>query len=403
MLLRVPQNFARPAGDVDLLVAPEGAQGVVDAAETLGFVPLPGWESPPAMILVSYDRASDQWIVLDVATSVSFRLPSSWELPGAAEAVLSRRRLHDGVALPDDDDAFWLLLGHCLLDERAVPERYRERLRDLAMDASGDSLGRAMVAAAGGGEPSALRDAVLAGDWSRLERMRAGLVGGLRSRRSRAKSWRTDGQAVLRWTRKPLLFPRRRGVSVALLGPNGVGKSTLAVGLKRGFPLEARVLHMGIWKRATAESPAARLAEILARPFRLWAKSALAHYHQARGRLVIYDRYVYEARLPPKPPLLAAKRVYFGALARLMPHPDAAVVLDVPGDIAYQRKQENPPEELETERRVYADLAARESHVNLVDASRGPDAVRADVTAIVWDTVRARWRRERTSCGSAGV
>jgi thymidylate kinase len=403
VLLRVPENFARPAGDVDLLVAPECAQGVVDAAETLGFVPLPGWESPPGLILISYERESDQWIVLDVATSVSFRVPSSWELQGAAQAVLSRRRLHDGVALPDDDDAFWLLLGHCLLDERAVPVRYRERLRHLAVSASGDSLGRAMVAAAEGGEPSALREAVLAGDWSRLELMRAGLVRDLTSRRSRAKSWRTDSHAVLRWARKPLLFPRRRGVSIALLGPNGVGKSTLAVGLKRGFPLEARVLHMGIWKRATAESPAARLVEILARPFRLWAISALAHYHQARGRLVIYDRYVYEAGLPPKPPLLAAKRVYFGALARLMPRPDAAVVLDVPGDIAYQRKQENPPDELESERRGYAALAAREPHVELVDASRGPDAVRADVMAIIWKRVRTRWRRERTSCGSTAV
>jgi thymidylate kinase len=402
-LLRVPENFARPAGDVDLLVAPDSAHGVVDAAETLGFVPLPGWESPPGLILVSYDHASDHWIVLDVATSVSFRLPSSWELPGAAEAVLSRRRVHDNVALPDDDDAFWLLLGHCLLDEPAVPIRYRERLRELAVRASGDSLGRAMVAAAGGGDPAALREAVVAGDWSRLERMRAQLVRGLRSRRSRAEGWHTDAQAVRRWARKPLLFPRRRGVSIALLGPNGVGKSTLAVGLKRGFPLGARVLHMGIWKRATAESAPAKLAEILARPFRLWAMSALAHYHQARGRLVIYDRYVYEASLPPKPPLVAAKRVYFGALARLMPRPDAAVVLDVPGDVAYQRKQENPPEELESERRVYAELAAREPHVDLVDASRGPDAVRADVTAIIWERIRTRWRRERTPCGSTGA
>jgi thymidylate kinase len=394
VLLRVPENFARPAGDVDLLVAPEGVERVVDAAETVGFVPLPGWDAPPGLILVSYDRASDLWIVLDVVMSVSFRLPTPWELAGAAEAVLSRRVVRDGVAVPDDDDAFWLLLGHCLLDERAVPVRYRERLQELAARASGDSLGCAIVAAAGWGEPAALRDAVRAGDWSGLERMRARLVRELSSRSSRAEGWRTDTHAVVRWARKPLLLRRRRGVSIALLGPNGVGKTTLAVGLKRGFPLGARVLHMGIWKRATGASPAARFAEILGRPFRLWAISALAHYHQARGRLVIYDRYVYEASLPPKPPLLAAKRVYFGALARLMPRPDAAVVLDVPGEIAYQRKQENPPDELEAERRVYAELAAREPHVHLVDASRGPDDVRTDVTEIVWEKVRTRWRRE---------
>jgi thymidylate kinase len=394
VLLREPLNFALPTGDVDLLAAPEDVAGVVHVAESLGFVTLPGWDSPPGLILVAYDRASDHWLVLDVATTVSFRAAGGRDRRGAAETVLSRRQVRDGVAMPDDDDAFWLLLGHCLLDERAVPVRYRERLRELAVRASGDSLGRATVAAAGQVDPAPLREAALAGDWARLERIGARLVHDLRSRRSRQESWRTDTQAALRWARKPLLFPRRRGVSVALLGPNGVGKSTLAEGLRRGFPLGARVLHMGIWKRATATSGPARLAEVLARPFRLWAISALAHYHQARGRLVIYDRYVYEARLPPKPPLVGAKRLYLGGIALLMPRPDATVVLDVPGDVAYLRKQENPPEELEAERRVYAELAAREPRAELVDASRGPDAVRADVTAIVWERVQARWRKE---------
>src|SRR4051794_10139471 len=120
VLLRVPENFARPAGDVGLLLAPAGVERGVGAAETPGFVPLPWWDAPPGLILVSYDRSSDLWIVLDVVMSVSFRLPSPWELAGAAEAVLSRRVVRDGVAVPDDDDAFWLLLGHCLLDERAV-------------------------------------------------------------------------------------------------------------------------------------------------------------------------------------------------------------------------------------------------------------------------------------------
>ena len=67
-----------------------------------------------------------------------------------------------------------------------------------------------------------------------------------------------------------------------------------------------------------------------------------------------------------------------------------------------KRKQENPPEELESERRVYADLAASEPLIELVDASKPADAVRADVTAIVWDKVAARWARGRTGCEPAG-
>jgi len=111
------------------------------------------------------------------------------------------------------------------------------------------------------------------------------------------------------------------------------------------------------------------------------------------GRLVIYDRYVYEARLPAKPPLVAAKRLYHWGLRHAIPRPDTAVVLDVPGEVAYTRKQENPPEELESERRVYAGIAATEPGVVLVDASQPADAVRADVTEVVWRKLADRWRR----------
>ena len=73
---------------------------------------------------------------------------------------------------------------------------------------------------------------------------------------------------------------------------------------------------------------------------------------------------------------------------------------DKPG-VAYGRKQENPPEELESERRVYANLAASEPSIELVDASKPADAVRADVTAIVWDKVAARWAGGRAGCKPA--
>jgi len=393
LLLRVPSDFARPAGDVDLLVAPEDAGAFLEAAEGVGFVPLPGWETPPDLIMVRYDRASDHWLVLDVATAVTFRSPAPWEVPGLALTVLSRRSTEDGVARPSDGDAFWLLLGHCLLDGRGVAPQYRETLRELAPRSADSVVGRAILSAAGSrADPSAFQDATLAGEWERLERMGLDLVASLRRDRSLATRSRAATKRAIRVARKPLLLPRRRGLSVALLGPNGVGKSTVAAGLQRGLPMGSRVVHMGLWKATTTDTRS-RVTEIVTRPLRLWARSAAAHYHQARGRLVIYDRYVYEARLPAKPPLVAAKRLYHWGLRHAIPRPDTAVVLDVPGEVAYTRKQENPPEELESERRVYAAIAATEPGVVLVDASQPADAVRADVTEVVWRKLADRWRR----------
>jgi hypothetical protein len=51
-LLRLPSSLTAPTGDVDLLVSPADADALREVAVGLGFVPLPGWESPPRLILV---------------------------------------------------------------------------------------------------------------------------------------------------------------------------------------------------------------------------------------------------------------------------------------------------------------------------------------------------------------
>jgi hypothetical protein len=216
--------------------------------------------------------------------------------------------------------------------------------------------------------------------------MGARLAAELRRRRPPRERARAVAAGVAARARKPLLVARRRGTSLALLGPNGVGKSSVAAAVRHGFPLESRVIHMGLWK-ATGRGAAAL------RPLRVWRRYLEGQYHQLRGRLVIYDRYVDEARLPAQGGRVALKRPYFWLLAHSLPRPDATVVLDVPGAVAYGRKQENPPEELERERRVYRGLA----QAQIVDASRDLAAVRGDVEAIVWRGLKRRWRSdERT-------
>jgi thymidylate kinase len=391
-LLRVPSNLAAPTGDVDLLVARSDGNAVREVAVGLGFVALPGWGSPPDLILVCYDRPSDRWLVLEVATTVSFSAPRSWEIPDLAGQVLRRRRLRDGIAVPADEDAFWLLLLHCLLDKGGVAPHHRARLQHLAATGSRSAIGRAVCRAAGGGLTQGdFMGAVRSGGWDRLEELGQRLAAELKRRRPVRERLRVLAKDVAATVRKPFLLPRRRGVNLALLGPNGVGKSTAAAGLQRTFPFESRVVYMGVWK-AAGGSPVRAVMEVLARPARIWSHYLRAQYHQLRGRLVIFDRYVYEALLPARPPLLAAKRPYFWLLAHALPPAQSVVVLDVPGHVAYGRKQENPPDELESERRVYAQLAGRVASLELIDAVQDSETVRADITAVVWRDLANRWR-----------
>jgi hypothetical protein len=393
-LLRIPSNPAAPTGDVDLLVAPADAEALCEAAAGLGFVALPGWESSPDLILVCYDRPSDSWLLLDVSTAVSFRSPPSWRIPGAVEAVLERRERLGAMAVPAEGDAFWLLLLHCLLDKRHVASRHRMRLRSLAPAGLESPLGAALCAAAGPGFTSAVFvGAVQSSEWDALAELGGRLASELKRRRPLGERLRLLTSSGVRMARKPLLLRRRRGLNLALLGPNGVGKSTAAAGLQRTFPFESRVVYMGMWK-ATVEprGPALVVAEILARPLRIWSRYLVAQYHQLRGRLVVFDRYVYEALLPAQPPLLAIKRAYFWLLAHALPATSAVIVLDVPGQVAYGRKQENPPDELESERRVYAQLNGRVPSLELVDAGADAATVRAEITTILWRELAARWQ-----------
>ena len=394
VLLRVPSCLSAPTGDVDILVTSQDSAALRESAEGLGFVALPGWDAAPDLVLVRYDRPSDRWLVLDVSTAISFRTPRSWTLAGAADQVVRDRSVRRGIALPSDPDEFWLLLLHCLLDKGFVAPHHLARLRGLASVAGHSSLGAQVCCAAGAAfSERQFVAAAQSGDPHELRLLGANLAGELKRRRTVAQRLGASGRHALRVARKPLLLRRRRGPSLALLGPNGVGKSTAAAQLQLSVPFDVRIVYMGMWK--ASERPRARpwtLVEIAFRPLRIWWRYLRAQYHQLRGRVVVFDRYVYDALLPTAAPLWFAKRVYFFLLAHLIPGPRAAVFLDVPGRVAYGRKPEATPDDLESERLLYAELARRSFPVQLIDAGADADTVRAEITTILWRELMLRWR-----------
>ena len=184
---------------------------------------------------------------------------------------------------------------------------------------------------------------------------------------------------------------RRRGLSVALLGPDGVGKSTLVAGLTQTYPLPVRTVYMGMWQGADrpGRTRLDAAVAIVVRPFRVWARVARAAVYVARGHLVLFDRYTYDALLPITGTLRWLKRPYFWVLAHLAPRPDLVLVLDLPGEVAFARKGEFSPEGLEAVRQGFLALAPRVG-AEIVDASAPPEQVRADVLA------RIERRRART-------
>ncbi len=178
----------------------------------------------------------------------------------------------------------------------------------------------------------------------------------------------------------PVAGPRRpHGMSVALLGPDGAGKSTLAAGIQQSFQVPVRVLYMGLGSDHQSGPAWTRRLGRAGRLLTLWGRYLNARYYQAHGRLVIFDRYTYDALLTPSEGLTWIGRLSRWIRAHACPAPDLAVLLDVPGDVMYQRKGEHSPAHLEAERQRFLALRERIPQMVVVDATRAAETVHADV------------------------
>jgi thymidylate kinase len=187
------------------------------------------------------------------------------------------------------------------------------------------------------------------------------------------------------------------GLSVALLGPDGAGKSTLAANIQRSFRAPVRTLYMGLWPKSASKARSLPVPgfELAGRLLKVWRVYLTGLYHKMRGRLVIFDRYTYDALLTPTQLLNWRSRLYLGALGHACPPPDLVILLDAPGSVMYGRKGEHSPEELEEQRRRYLALRRHVKRLQVVDATAAEAVVQEDVVAHIRRVFEGGRRRVR--------
>jgi thymidylate kinase len=181
------------------------------------------------------------------------------------------------------------------------------------------------------------------------------------------------------------------GAFVIIVGPDGVGKTTVAARLMGDYPGPASYFHFvppilgPLDERPGAAAPhrgkgSPGGSRVLGwvRALRNFARYWLAYLVRVRpavrrGALVIGDRGAYGYLVQPHalkfygPPSLAK------ALLRALPAPDLVVNLSAPADVIHRRKQELSPIEIKGELEAWATLPT--PRLRTFDATEAPDSI----------------------------
>ena len=219
--------------------------------------------------------------------------------------------------------------------------------------------------------------------------------------------------------------------TVALIGPDGAGKTTISRRLQDEFPLPIKYIYMGVNRdssnhmlpttrliraikralgakpdvlgppdrnkvKARPKNPMKRVLASIKAVFRLanqlseeWFRQAVAWYYKQRGHVVLFDRHFFSdyhaydiangAGLP------LSRRIHGFLLQHFYPKPDLVIYLDAPAEVLFARKGEGTVEALERRRQEYLQLRHLVQHFAIVDVTQSPDEVTRDVSQLMLD------------------
>jgi thymidylate kinase len=221
-----------------------------------------------------------------------------------------------------------------------------------------------------------------------------------------------------------------KAFTVALIGADGSGKTTVGRTLERTLPVPVKYIYMGtnpgvsnallpttrlirvlrgergayaagLPPGAVTRSPAkGRLGRVLRETRSLmglgnrfaeeWFRQGLAWYHMSRGTIVVFDRHFYIDFYDHDIAVSTRERSWSRTIHGLMlkhvyPRPDLVILLDAPAEVLWERKREGTLEALVRRREEYLRLRDRIGSFAIVDAAQSEEVVVRQVTRVILD------------------
>lgn len=205
-------------------------------------------------------------------------------------------------------------------------------------------------------------------------------------------------------------------ISVALIGADGAGKTTIASMLLKSFSKPIKYLYMGInAESSNVALPTTKLIEFLKgikgrqsesggkKPVSLhhrkssekkkslrqvwlfvrllnrlaeeWYRQLLSWIYRKQGYIVLYDRhflfdFVRDGFDSDKAALPYAEKIHRWCLHRFYPQPDLVIFLDAPAEVLFARKGEATLEFLNARRSAFLEQGKRTRHFFQIDATQ---------------------------------
>ena len=381
-------NTRKANAEIDLVVAKRQMKQLWTNLTRLGFIALPSWGHTPHRFFVGYDMMNDCWLKLDVVTDIAYGYPYHTMYTDLAVHCLARRRKEQGVYTPATEDELIMLIFHCILDKRRFDEHRRQRIKTLCNRISDEQAVVSLLQHYG--QPTLSWPQLAAwinnDQWHELLALRPTLSKQLIQQQRFMVGVRQMQQRLLRKLNQWLNQRRPRSITVAILAPDGAGKSTVVAGIQQTFYFPVYTTYMGLYQKGGSRRSTAGIlgTGFLYRLIQQWRRYATARYQQARRKLVIFDRYTYDSLLPSGKPLTRLQQWRRWLLAHACPAPNLVILLDAPGEVLYARKKEHSVELLESRRQSYLNLQTEVPQTVVIDATQDMQTVRRMITKAIW-------------------
>jgi len=324
-------------------------------------------------------------------------------LTSSDELVRGRRPLRD-FWIPSAAAEYRYLLAKKVLKGR-LPTRQALRLTELAIELGPDEA-RHVCERLFGPQWGAL-----AAEASSAGTVASDLLGPLKlrlwTRVLTRQPWMPLWYQITDLPRKVARLTHPTGFLVAVLGPDGAGKSTLIESVGQQLDGVFRSRHVFHWRpklllpdrSGPVSNPHGRSRFGMTRSL-VHLAGHFTDYHVgfalriwpllAHSGLVLFDRYFYDLAADPKRYRYGGPARLPEILSKLVPRPALMLVLDAPEETLLNRKRETTADEIRFERERYGRLVDR-GFARRIDASRRPEVVVLEACHAVLHALRLRF------------